>query len=56
MPRDPLRERTSIARRRERGGGEEGEVEEGLNRTREVSRFKRILNISSGIFYALVCG
>lgn len=45
MPRDPLRQRTSIA-------GEGGGV---LNRTREVSRFKRILNISNGIFYALVC-
>lgn len=52
MPRDPLRERTSIA-----GGGRgEEKEEEGLNRTREVSRFKRILNISNGIFYALVCG
>lgn len=43
MPRDPLLGRELLSR------------EGGLNRTREVSRFKRILNISNGVFYALVC-
>lgn len=46
-------EREGRQGREERG---EEKEEEGLNRTREVSRFKRILNISNGIFYALVCG